>query len=412
MTQAPPSTPTTDHTSPESGRTLADRLQGGEEFAVTFGGQGTDWFATLAELLEEEPDAAKLAELVEASGRRLEPVAGEVAAALPRPFEPQQWLAAEERPAAAELTNAALGLPGVLLTQLTTLDLLAAEGLDLAKISPVAAVGHSQGILGVAAFAGRREQAGDSDVELLAIARLIGAAATIAARRARLVPHGEDSPMLAVSGATPAEVAVLAEAASEGDDLATLAVVNGPRHTVVSGSPDALRRFRAAVEKRAAAEAAEIEAKTRGGRAFDPTLESIPVAIGFHHPSMAPAVAMVRTWAEACGLDAGLAEHLAHAICVETVDWPRELTDAVGGETRFVVDLGPADLSANLTGRALRGRGITVIPAATEKGRDVLFTAGAEVRTAADWSAHAPRLIDRGPRVGTARPSSTPPSPG
>ena len=47
----------------------------------------------------------------------------------------------------------------MLLTQLTTLDLLAAEGLDLARISPVSAVGHSQGILGVAAFAGRREQA-------------------------------------------------------------------------------------------------------------------------------------------------------------------------------------------------------------------------------------------------------------
>ncbi len=70
-----------------------------------------------------------------------------------------------------------------------------------------------------------------------------------------------------------------------------------------------------------------------------------------------------------------------------------------------MVDLGPADLSANLTGRALRGRGVTVIPAATEKGRDVLFTAGAEIKEAADWSAHAPRLIDRGdgsPVVDTA----------
>ena len=292
----------------------------------------------------------------------------------------------------------------MLLTQLTTLDLLAAEGLDLARISPVSAVGHSQGILGVAAFAGRREQAAggsaDSDVELLAIARLIGAAATIVARRARLVPHGEDSPMLAVSGATPAEVAALAETASEGEDLATLAVVNGPRHTVVSGSPDALRRFRAAAEKRAATEAAEIEAKTRGGRAFDPTLESIPVAIGFHHPSLAPAVAMVRAWAEACGLDAGLAEHLAHAICVETVDWPRELTDAVGrnghSDTHFVVDLGPADLSANLTGRALRGRGVTVIPAATEKGRDLLFTPGAEI-------AYGGRLVDVRPAADRPR---------
>ena len=99
-----------------------------------------------------------------------------------------------------------------------------------------------------------------------------------------------------------------------------------------------------------------------------PRSSPIPVALGFHHPALAPAVAMVRDWAEACGLDAGLAEHLAHAICVETVDWPRELTDAVGPDTRFVVDLGPADLSANMTGRALRGRGVTVIPAATDQG--------------------------------------------
>ena len=58
-----------------------------------------------------------------------------------------------------------------------------------------------------------------------------------------------------------------------------------------------------------------------------------------------------------------------------------------------------------MTGRALRGRGVTVVPAATTKGRDLLFTAGAEVPAAADWSAYAPRLIDRGdgtPVVDTA----------
>ena len=88
----------------------------------------------------------------------------------------------------------------------------------------------------------------------------------------------------------------------------------------------------------------------------------------------------MRGWAEACGLDAGLAENLAHAICVDTVDWPRQLTDAVGPATGtatpWVVDLGPGDISANMTGRALRGRGVTVIPAATAKGRDQLFTTG------------------------------------
>ena len=299
----------------------------------------------------------------------------------------------------------------MLLTQLATLDQLRDEGLDLAAIGPVAAVGHSQGILGVAAFAGRRDgrrAATAATSSSLAIARLIGAAGTIAGRRAGLVPHGQQhdqTPMLAVTGATPAELEDLLVAATSGQDAPAIAAVNGPRRVVVSGSPAALRRFRAAIDKRADADAAELEAKTRGGRAFRPVVEPLPVALGFHHPALAPAVDLVRDWAEACGLDAGLAENLAHAICVDTIDWPRQLTDAVRRDTRWVVDLGPSTVSANMTGRALRGRGVTVIPAATEKGRDALFTPGAEITRAADWSIHAPGLVDRGdgkPVVDTA----------
>lgn len=409
MTQLPPSTLTSDHAASERGVTLAERLSGGEEFAVTFGGQGADWFATLAELVEEHADISRVAELVEQSGRLVSPVAGQLAAALPRPFAPHTWLADDAATATVDTVGAALGMPGVLLTQLVTLDLLAAEGLDLTRVAPVASVGHSQGILGVAAFAGRRESigAGDAadDVELMAIARLVGAAAAIVGRRAGLVPSGEDSPMLAISGATLPEIEELTAQVSQDGDAACIAVHNGPRRVVVSGTYGALRRLRSAIEKRSTLEAAEIESKVRGGRAFAPSVESVPVALGFHHPALAPAVAMARDWAETCGLDAGLTEHLAHAICVETVDWPRQLTDAVGPDTRWVVDLGPADLSANMTGRALRGRGVTVIPAATPAGRDQLFTPGATVREAADWSAYAPRLIDRGdgtPVVDTA----------
>ena len=176
-----------------------------------------------------------------------------------------------------------------------------------------------------------------------------------------------------------------------------MSAVNGPRRFVVSGTPAVLRRLRTAIEKRSAAEAAEIEAKVRGGRAVQPRPSSpCPVALGFHHPALAPAVAMARDWAEACGLDAGLTEHLAHAICVETVDWPRQLTDAVGSQTRWVVDLGPAELSANMTGRALRGRGVTVIPAATSAGRDLLFTSGASVPAGG-------RLVDVRPQADRPR---------
>ncbi|MEO5652615.1 MAG: fatty acid synthase subunit beta domain-containing protein [Marmoricola sp.] len=413
MTQLPPATLTHDSDdtgpNPGNGLTLAERLTDGEEFAVTFGGQGADWFATLSALAGEHADTSRVTHLVEESARLVSPVANELAAAMPLPFAPHTWLSDEVVPARADTLGAALAMPGVLLTQLVTLDLLTAEGLDLTQTVPVASAGHSQGILGVAAFAGRRDAVGQdkssSDVELVAIARLIGAAAAIVGRRANLVPHGEESPMLAISGATLAEVQELVAEVSDRTDLATVAAINGPRRVVVNGTPTVLRRLRAAIEKRAALEAAEIEAKKRGGRAFNPSVEALPVALGFHHPALAPAIEMARTWAETCGLDAGLTEHLAHAICVETVDWPRELADAVGSETRWVVDLGPADLSANMTGRALRGRGVTVLPAATAAGRNLLFTAGTTVPEAADWSTYAPRLIDRGdgaPVVDTA----------
>ena len=44
-------------------------------------------------------------------------------------------------------------------------------------------------------------------------------------------------------------------------------------------------------------DAADIEAKVRGGRAFNPSMESVTVSLGFHHPALAPAVAMARDWA-------------------------------------------------------------------------------------------------------------------
>src|SRR4051812_19540493 len=93
MTQLPPTTLTHDHATPERGLTLAERLSEGEEFAVTFGGQGADWFATLSELANEHADTSRVARLVEESARLVAPVAGHLAAALPRPFEPQHWLA-------------------------------------------------------------------------------------------------------------------------------------------------------------------------------------------------------------------------------------------------------------------------------------------------------------------------------
>src|SRR4051794_28515203 len=107
MTQLPPTTlthgPDDHHATSQQGRNLADRLRDGEEFAVTFGGQGTDWSPPPPDLFEETPDPAGLPGLVEESDRRIAPVARQIAAALPRPFEPQVWLGAEDAPSEGDL---------------------------------------------------------------------------------------------------------------------------------------------------------------------------------------------------------------------------------------------------------------------------------------------------------------------
>ncbi|QWC84843.1 DUF1729 domain-containing protein [Nocardioidaceae bacterium] len=420
-----PSTTVRGTSSSASATPFADRLTDGEPFALTFGGQGSDWLGTLSEVLDEGDRGERLSRVVERSTRILGPVTGQVAPALSRPFTPIQWARTS---APADSDAAALSVPGVLLSQIATLDLLADEGLDLGRTSPHAVAGHSQGILGQVAYAGRRRAKGedlpgdDADSILLAMARLIGAAATITARRVGLAGgrRPEDSPMLAISGEDVAVVRELVAgvATTEGDpaepitaDTPVVSVVNGPRQVVVSGSATALARVRRAVEARAAVEAADIEAKRRGGRAFAPTLDAVATTVGFHHPAMTDAVDLAVTWANACELDGDFIAQLARAILVDPVDWPADLADVVGEDghpesgLRTVVDLGPGTLTADLTSRVLRGRGARVLPAATRRGREQLFTPGATLPSVQDWSDHAPRLIDRGdgtPVVDTA----------
>ena len=192
---------------PSSGQHLADRLREGEEFAVTFGGQGTDWFATLTELVRRGPrhlparPPGRGVRPPDRPGRR--PARRRAAAPLRAAGLARPRGGAARAPTSSAPRSAC---PGVLLTQLATLDLLAAEGLDLtrdrARRRRRPQPGHPRRRRLRRPPRGRAATAA-SDVDLMAIARLIGAAATIVGRRAGLVPHGEDSPMLAVSGADP-----------------------------------------------------------------------------------------------------------------------------------------------------------------------------------------------------------------
>src|SRR5699024_10076212 len=133
-----------------------------------------------------------------------EPVHDEIAVVRPHGFRPVEWANTTtgededytDLPDAASLSSAAVSLPAVLLTQIGALRALAAEGLDVNAVAPASVVGHSQGVLAVESV----ETFGSVDDRLLAVAELIGAAATLVGRRVGLFRRGEASPMVGVSG--------------------------------------------------------------------------------------------------------------------------------------------------------------------------------------------------------------------
>lgn len=182
----------------DSAQALVDRLNAGEPYAVAFGGQGSAWLETLEELVSSAGIEAELATLAGEAELLLEPIAAELVVVRPIGFEPLQWvraLASEEPvPSAKQLTSAAVSVPGVLLTQMAAIRALARQGMDLTATPPVAVVGHSQGVLAVEAL----KAAGAKDVELLALAQLIGAAGTLVARRRGITVLGDRPPMVSV----------------------------------------------------------------------------------------------------------------------------------------------------------------------------------------------------------------------
>lgn len=382
---------------------LLDLLREGVSYALAFGGQGASWLGELEEIGRDGALEPELTALVNESASQLEPVAGQLLVVRPMGFDPVAWmlendLADEETqessaaPTDQVLRSAAVSMPGVLLTQIAALRALRLQGLDLAETVPVSTVGHSQGLLAAAAVQAR----GERDAELLAIAQLVGAAGSLIARRRGLVPVGEQSPMLAVSGVDADDMqSVLAEE-SEGADpagSAVLAIRNGHRRVVLSGTPAQLQRVRQRCARIQDEQTRDREAKVRGGAVFAPVFEDVAVEVAFHHPALAETVELVTGWAEQCGLDTELAQRMASEILVEPVDWVATVDGVVDAGAQWVLDLGPGDLLSRVTAGSLKGTGVGVVAAATRAGQRSLLTPGATPEVAPPWSAFAPRPV-------------------
>jgi len=387
----------TDDADRTSLQALVDRLNAGEPYAVAFGGQGSSsWLANLEELVTTAGIESELATLVGEAELLLEPVADELVVVRPVGFEPLRWVrelaAGEPAPSARHLTSAAVSLPGVLLTQIAAIRALDRQGLDLVGAPPVAMAGHSQGLLAVEAL----KAGGGKDVELLALAQLLGAAGTLVARRRGIVALGERSPMVSVTNAEPERIAELLQEFAQ--DVRTveppvLSIRNGRRSTVITGTPEQLSRFELYCEQIATAEAAERKNKLRGGAVFSPVFDPVAVEVGFHAPRLADGVDIVGRWAEAIGLDADLARTLADAILVQPVDWVEEVTRLSDAGARWILDLGPGDILTRVTAPVIRGLGVGIVPAATRGGQRNLFTVGAAPEVSRPWSSYAPSAI-------------------
>ena len=372
---------------------LVDRIVDGAAYAVAFGGQGTPWLEPLADLVRDYVLEADLDTLVSQSEEKIAPVAGELARAGVT-FTPLAWVDvlavgesaedddAAELPDADMLGTPGVSLPGILLTQLAGIRALHRQGIDPQAVSPSAVIGHSQGHLAAQSLAGV------DDVELLAIARLIGAASQLVGRRRGLL----GDTMLSVSNVRPERIdAILA------DLPASLRVVsrmrNGRRSVVLSGPAASLPVVQARLEEVAAAEKADRDRKTTGGTPFAPVIEPLTSQLAFHHPDLAEAVDLVATWADVCGIDVERARTLAMSSIVDPVDWVEALETAMDSGVQWVLDLGPGDIAARLSARELRTRGVGVIATTTRRGHRELVAAGATPRLATPWAAYAPSVV-------------------
>ncbi|MDT5120027.1 MAG: fatty acid synthase, bacteria type [Mycobacterium sp.] len=385
-----------DGNGPHSTHALVDRLTAGEPYAVAFGGQGSAWLETLEELVSSAGIETDIATLVGEAELLLEPVEKELVVVRPIGFEPLQWvraLAAEDPvPADKHLTSAAVSIPGVLLTQIAAGRALARQGMDWTATPPVAVAGHSQGVLAVEAF----KAAGTRDVELLALAQLIGAAGTLVARRRGISVLGDRPPMVSVTNADPERILRLLEEFSQ--DVRTvlppvLSIRNGRRSVVITGTPEQLSRFELYCQQISEKEEAERKSKLRGGDVFAPVFDPVRVEVGFHTPRLADGIDIVGAWAEKIGLDVALARQLTEAILVSRVDWVEEITRVHNAGARWILDLGPGDILTRLTAPVIRGLGVGIVPAATRGGQRNLFTVGATPEVARPWSSYAPTVV-------------------
>ena len=202
--------------------------------------------------------------------------------------------------------------------------------------------------------------------ELLALAELIGAAATLQGRATGMYLHDGNHPMVMVQGVSHGQIAAVIDELFPADsaDRPCIGLQNSTDGFVVSGKPESVARVCGVLSD---------TVKDANGQTPENLLWRLDVEVGFHHPAMLPAVAQVAEWAAACGLDAEQARGIAQNVLVNSVDWVAECRSMAALGVRRILEIGPSGGVAMLTQAVLDGEGIEVLDVSGAEGKAALF---------------------------------------
>ena len=364
-----------------SNHRLVNRLET-ENFALSFSGQGFSWLPTLRNVIAGG-NGAQVTSAVDGAKKLLEPVADELAAALPHGFDPMTWAANAEDPA-WDLSDSSISTPGIVVAQFGLLESLKTQGLDVA--AAVAHIGHSQGALATYISSERAQAA-----EVIALAQLIGVAISKTARATGLIRTAAGSPMVSIAGISREQLDKVIAKTGVGS---VVGLRNNRNTFVIVGTPEDNNKVIEVLEKLAEKDAKAIENKERGGKPFAPRINALAVQSGYHHPAMQAAVEMVTAWSQQIGLDESLAHDGAQAVLTSIVDWPQEVQQAVDAGAQWVLECGPGKGMAALTKTVVAGQGIGVQVVSTDEGQAELFDAGQAPQLPLNFAQFAPKTFE------------------
>lgn len=391
---------------------FADKEQ---RFALTFAGQGADYYDELLDLLARQNIRARA--FVKACLDALDaavaaaPVAARVC--FPHGIDPRRWTQRDYRPTAAELASSALSHPLGFVTQMGLLiETLDNQG-DLRSWWPrvKAVTGHSAGLWAAVCLAEARgngphrsatglptpERGADWARVLLwqgvrmQHSALPEAPASLVAQ-AQEQDAGTPTCTAMVKGLRRDELLTALEALAS-PDLA-LALENGPTRHIVSGPPASLEMFRQRLVEQHAQQQRQKRQGLCGGRVPPLGWEYVPLSGPYHSPHMASAEAAMVQDCEQLGitvtgeslgitvLDTETGEplpargellpRLVALSFTRPLRWPVVMRAVRERGVSWVLDFGPSALCAQMSRACLRGWGVGVTALGTAQGREEL----------------------------------------